>query len=206
LINGRWPIRLPDHRADWHEERPWWEANRLADMYAHRNRIRSIIDVGSEEGDFTALHATWGWDVAWIDPSRPWLIQTLETIRANECLLGPSFLGFAASVDKLDGKIVEEPRFASLMEEDEIARITLDTFVSLTDFRPDALTIDVEGSELSVLHGAKQLLGERVYIWLSVHDCDPHAPVPSACHEFLRGFGYQDQWLGSLHEHWYRFW
>lgn len=208
LGNSRWPIKLPDHRARFHEERPWWEAARLADMYAWVNRhgTGAILDVGSEEGDFTALYAFWGLEVAWIDPSKAWFIQTMDIFTENDLPVGPSFIGFAASTDKLEGKVVEEARFAVLEEEDQIARIRLDTFADLTDFWPDYITMDVEGSELAVLAGAPNLLTVGAVWWISVHDCDPHAALPSQVHEVMRDYGYRDQWLGSLGEHYYRFW
>jgi hypothetical protein len=59
LINGRWPLLLPDHRA----ARPswgWWEATRLAAMHHFIQPGDVVYDVGAEEGDFPCLFSTWG--------------------------------------------------------------------------------------------------------------------------------------------------
>lgn len=51
-----------------------------------------------------------------------------------------------------------------------IQTITLDTFCSEADLRPDLVKIDVEGAELMVLRGAAKLLGESCpTIILAVH-------------------------------------
>ena len=220
-INGRWPIILPDHRADFHEDRPWWEAARLADMYdslkaAHIDRFAHlapdhstppprVLDVGSEEGDLTALFATWGCEVAFIDPSRAWRDQTLDTLRANGVNAPISFTGLADNYNYIEGKPVDEPRFVTMDE--KVARITLDTFCEWFDFRPDAVTMDVEGAELRVLQGSDMLLTEDVVWWIAIHeDVDPHATTPSKIHAFMRERGFDDQFLAYDHEFHYRFW
>ncbi|MDZ7742995.1 MAG: FkbM family methyltransferase [Bacteroidota bacterium] len=163
-----------------------------------------VLDVGSEEGDFTALYASWGADVAFIDPSMPWITQTIDTLRANDLDVGPSFTGLVDDYNYIEGKRVEERRFVTMDE--KVARIRLDTFCEWFDFWPDAVTMDIEGAELQALRGAPMLLSENVVWWISVHECDPHALNPSKVHEFMRERGFKDQWLGSLGEHHYRFW
>lgn len=208
LINGRWPIILPDHRADFHEARPWWEAARLADMHAWlaTDQMRQgpleprILDVGSEEGDLTALYASWGCKVSFIDPSEPWVYQTLETLEANGLVFWYCNTAFAGPASQ-GGRAVRETRFAVRSEESAIAVTTLDE-VPLVD----AVTIDVEGDELAVLAGATNLLKQGVVWWISIHgDVDPHAETPSSVHAYMREFGYKDQWLGHQHEWFYRF-
>lgn len=207
-INGRWPIKLPDHRADFHDERPWWEAARLADMYAWTRASYSdkkggvLIDVGSEEGDLTALFASWGWNVAFIDPSQDWIKQTHAIFAENGLTPGPSFIGLADNVFK-PGTPVTEARFVTIDE--PAPRMELDRFANWLDRTPDAVTMDVEGSELRVLEGATQLLKEDVVWWISVHDADPHAAMPSKVHELMRDHGYDDQFLAYDHEFHYRF-
>lgn len=218
LVNGRWPLILPDHRADFHEVKPWWEAARLADMWWELDGTlgkqrtwrpdlpQNILDVGSEEGDLTALYASWGAEVAFIDPSKPWIYQTMDILRANGLPLGPSFMGLADNYNALELPAVDETRFVTMDE--DVRRIRLDTFVSQSGFMPDAVTIDVEGSELRVLEGAGNLLTENIVWWVSIHgDVDPHNVLkPSAVHAFMRERGFKDQWLGHQHEWFYRFW
>lgn len=204
LINGRWPIILPDHRADFHEERPWWEAARLADMYAHlHDSGQALVDVGSEEGDLTALYASWGVWVYFIDPSAPWVEQTHDTFEANNLEPYGSHSGFADHETR-PGHVIETPRFGVLEVESSVDRVSID---DLELMRVDALSIDVEGSELRVLRGAERTLAEQSpIVWVSIHEpCDFDARTPSKVHEYMRTLGYKDQFLAYDHEWHVRF-
>lgn len=216
-INGRWPLKLPKHRARFHEEHPWWEAARLADMFwqldgalgkqrSWRSYLpQTLLDVGSEEGDLTALYASWGFSVAFIDPSKAWISQTISTLRENGLDVGPSFIGLADDHLEVSNRIVTEARFVTMDE--QVPRITLDHFCGFNGFKPDAVSMDVEGAELRVLEGAEDLLSEDVVWWISIHgDVDPHAETPSEVHRFMRNHGYDDQFLAYDHEWHYRFW
>lgn len=215
-INGRWPLFLPQHRIEFHEGRPWWEAARLSDMYHALSdlitddpngygRQPRLIDVGSEEGDLSALYASWGCEVSVIDPSRPWIQQTLDIFEANRLVSPMTFTGFAADHTDLELGWANDKGFARLEERPDIARIKLDDWLKFIDF-PDAVTMDVEGAEDVVLAGATNLLAQGCVWWISIHgDVDPHASMPSAIHETMRGYGYKDQWLGHQHEWFYRF-
>lgn len=83
LINGRWTLLLPEHRAarpqwgDWIDgagrARHGWEAERLASMHANLRPGDVVYDVGAEEGDLPALWASWGCHVVLAEPNpRVW--------------------------------------------------------------------------------------------------------------------------------------
>lgn len=59
LINERWEMWLPDHRAAFHESHPGWEHARLDSMSKNIQPGMVVYDVGAEEGDFSALIANW---------------------------------------------------------------------------------------------------------------------------------------------------
>lgn len=59
LLNGRWPLILPEHRAARPEWATGWETERLASMHANLLPGDVVVDVGTEEGDISALLASW---------------------------------------------------------------------------------------------------------------------------------------------------
>lgn len=59
LINGKWPLVLPRHRAERAEWQSGWEPERLDSMYANLRPGMVVYDVGTEEGDLSALFAMW---------------------------------------------------------------------------------------------------------------------------------------------------
>jgi len=67
-----------------------------------------------------------------------------------------------------------------------VAALTLDDTFS-NGMSIGVLKIDVEGHELNVLQGAKQMLGARL-----VRDCvfESHEPYPSPVTNILEGYGY----------------
>lgn len=71
FINERYPIRLLDHRVEFHRVRPKWESERLESMYAIVQKGWTIFDVGAEEGDFTALYRSWVGDTGLIVAVEP---------------------------------------------------------------------------------------------------------------------------------------
>lgn len=195
-INGNWDLILPRHRAEraeWHTD-AGWERERLDSMHAHLEPGMTIIDVGAEEGDFPGLWASWGCRVALIEPKA----ETWSNIRAvwdGNRFLPPRamFVGFASDVTDLHpadpylpatgyhlgsgwpacayGEVIADHGFAHLSEQaDSIPQTTLDDFAARSGFVVDAVTIDVEGSELRVLHGAARILTVyRPHVWVSVH-------------------------------------
>ena len=57
LLNGKWDLTLPDHRPpQWVDG---WEVERLDAMHAVIRPGDTVIDVGTEEGDMSALCAQW---------------------------------------------------------------------------------------------------------------------------------------------------
>lgn len=60
-INGQWPLLLPDYRADrieWTSE-AGWERERWDSIAANVGPGDVVYDVGTEEGDLTALLSRW---------------------------------------------------------------------------------------------------------------------------------------------------
>lgn len=223
LINRRWSLKLPPHRASvprW----DWWEKERLAYARAIIRPGDVVWDVGAEEGDMSALWALWGARVVMLEPSPkawPFIRRTFE---ANGFTPTRCFAGFASDVTDLhparldvdavlDGvwprcasdEGVPEFGFRSLAEaRDSTPQIRLD---DLDAPAPNLVSMDVEGGEYTVLLGASRILEEVRPIWLvSVHpeflrDSFGHTADDVLCHFELRD--YEIQLLAVDHEHHY---
>lgn len=192
VVNRRWDLRLPDHRHDFHVQNPMWEAEHLASMHDRIPPGSLVIDVGAEEGDLAGLFASWGHSVALVE-CKPESWANIRAVWELNDLPHPAgmFVGFASDVTDLhppnrypgaDGYRLApdgwpaasrgEPgpcAFAHLAQQtDSIPQTTLDDFAE--GFTVGAVTIDTEGSELRVLHGAGRILAEdRPHVWVSVH-------------------------------------
>jgi len=57
-INGRWNLLLPEHRAA-RPEWTGWEVERVQSMHANLRPGMVLYDIGTEEGDLSALYASW---------------------------------------------------------------------------------------------------------------------------------------------------
>lgn len=198
-----------------------------------------IIDVGVEEGDLTALWSLWGCDVIMVEPN-PRVWPNVRAIWQANDLRPPRdwWVGFAGDRDDDDreewdhehvhtpamkdddyawpacayGPVIGDHAFLHLSQHPHVPALTLDTLVDNggDPYRIDAITMDVEGSELTVLRGAAGILTrDRPLVWVSVHSdvrwMDENYPMDKRDDvlEFMAGFGYRAEWLAMDHEeHW----
>lgn len=190
LINDRWTLLLPEHRAA-RDSWPTWEKERLAAMHDTIRPGDVVVDIGAEEGDFPGLWASWGADVVLFEPNpRVWPnIRAIWEANGFRPPLG-WFVGFASDETDLNpphcdvraepvdgwpacayGPIIGNHGFRHLAEQtDTTPQVTLDDWCAEHGIRPDVLTIDVEGSELRVLRGADRLLYEdHPTVFVSIH-------------------------------------
>jgi len=187
VVNGRWEIELPIHRADREE---WytlegWEKKRLIHMNDQIKEGDVLYYIGAEEGDMCGLAASWGANLVMIEPND----KVWPNIRAiwNANHFNPPtacFTGFAANKTDLKdkknlyinefppeamGDVIGDHGFKELAyESDVIPQVKIDDLNLLPP--PDIISIDVEGSEFEVLRGAEKTLKEyRPKIYLSLH-------------------------------------
>lgn len=186
MVNGRWPLRLPLHRAA-RDSWPWFEAARLSAIHEVVEPLSVVWDIGSECGDFAALCASWGADLVMVEPNPKAWPSALLTFDANQ-LTDPlaTWQGFAGAYDAngglpldpwppaADGDVVGDfGQYA--IGEDLAETVTLDTLgTAMTEYvearPPDVISIDVEGAELQVLRGARRVLTEdRPHLFVSIH-------------------------------------
>lgn len=228
LINGRWTLKLPKHRAERPEWVTGWEPERLDALWNEIKAMRInsaintkanpiVIDVGAEEGDMSALMASWGAEMYLIEPNKKVWPNIAAIFEANNLPLPWTFAGFAASATRIDdvdsqtithgfplaahGNISIEHGFNHLAENDQsIPKIAIDDLPM-----PDIITIDVEGSEYQVLKGAiKTLTIGSPTLFISVHPefmFHNHNEYEGDMHAWLRSLGYRGKHLAYDHEH-----
>lgn len=191
-----------------------------------------VYDIGAEEGDFPALWASWGAEVVMVEPN-PRVWPNIRAIfEANELtghVLG-WHVGFAGEVareasDEWEwqttrgphngwpecayGPVIGDHGFLVLPERPEVPVVTIDGLAVQFD-PPTVITIDVEGAELTVLRGARQVLSvDRPAVFVSVHldlpwvDEKYPGDTGDKVAEFMTGLGYEGRHLATDHEeHW----
>jgi len=234
-LNGKWDLTLPEHRAARPEWATGWEVERLDAM---RNVIKpgdTVIDVGAEEGDMSALCAQWAGptgSMILVEPN-PKVWPNIRAIWDSNDNLAPVykwFVGFAARTTELHpphddvkehwngqslsepfwpvcayGPLISDHGFRALYQQaDATPRIRLD---DLATDHVDVITMDVEGSELEVLNGARDVLtADHPVVFVSVHPqfmADQWNVHPLTLHDFMDKLGYDKTFLASDHEvHW----
>lgn len=236
-INGRWNLILPKHRHDRPEWATGWERERLDSMHANVKPGDVVIDIGTEEGDISALLASWvinhnDWansgGVVLMEPN-PRVWPNVRAIWEANGLPDPLgwWVGFAGPESELGtgdryenwngsddtwpvcatGAVIGDHGFCNLWERPDIDKITLDDLMVALDLKPDAITMDTEGSELRVLQGAERILTEdRPLVWISVHpefSVDMYGTTRLDLLRHMQARDYICRWLATDHEeHW----
>lgn len=231
LINGRWSLLLPEHRAV-RPEWPVWEKERLGSMYENIKPGDIVFDIGSEEGDFPALFATWGAQIVWFEPN-PYVIPNMRVIwEANQLPMPRGyFVGFATNhTDEhpfAEEEIISQPErdgwpacaygevignhgFRNVIERyHDTPQIKIDDYCKKHDIWPDLVTMDVEGAEFEVLKGAEEVLRTRKpLVYVSIHPtfiAQDYPYTDAAIHEFMSALGYIGEHLITDHEQHFRF-
>lgn len=231
VLNGQWPLLLPQHRADRYEwtHPPYWEPERLAAMFDCIVPGDLVYDVGSEEGEFGALAALWGADVVCIEPNPKAWPNTRAIYEENGLTsrVRGWFVGFAGEEIRVRpawdaehvgdgpwpacayGPIIGAHDFCVIVERPDIPITTIDRLAELYG-PPTVITMDCEGAEAIILRGAhRTLLEHRPRVYLSAHTDEQwlRDKFPDGTTEgiaaVLEPAGYQGRLLAVDHEeHW----
>lgn len=211
LINDKWHILLPEHRAA-RPEWDWWEKERLQSMKDTVKPGDVVYYVGSEEGDMCGLLAMWGAKLVLFEPNDKVWPNTKAIWDANNLEKPIAFInGFASDETKngnavimdwpesASGEVIHDHGFKELKAEDpEIPQIKID---DLKLPPPDMISLDVEGAEGRVLRGAEQIL--RKYhprIYLSLHYeflYRQYGQLHFDLMDWIKGLGYKETYLGN---------
>jgi len=226
MINERWPIWLPPHRAA-RPEWPWWEKERLAAMHDTIEDGMVVWDIGAEEGDLPALYATWGADLCLVEPN-PLVWPNIRYIfNQNHLDLPRWFVGLCSDKVDLDpaeldfdpgsardgwplvahGPIIGDHGFRHIFDGQPTTPTTTIDRLREGWPAPDVVTMDVEGGEFHVLRGASKVLAEdRPVVFVSIHPQfmkQMYGESDLALHAWMTGYDYTAAFLGADHEqHW----
>jgi FkbM family methyltransferase len=190
-INGKYELFLPEHRAmrpEWKIENGGWEVSRIEAMLQRITKRDVVFDIGTEEGDISALIAKYtGCQMVLFEPNdRVWSCLK-ATWEANDLFRPLEFFsGFIGSVGKegvmtewddikMDELIVDHG-FKQLYESyPSVPVARLDDWCVASGTYPTVITMDVEGSEFEVIKGAKEILREHSpLIFMSIHGAFMH--------------------------------
>lgn len=221
VLNGRYKIVLPQHRA----ERPeWynasgWEKARLDAMHDRINNKSVVYYVGSEEGDMPALCQLWGAKMVLFEPNPKVWSNTKAIWKANKLESPMTFQGFCSTETRIidsknwlqkgfpvcaDDEIIAAHGFKELDKEaDSYNQIRIDDVVKQY-LPPTMITIDVEGAEGHVLRGAINTLKDhKPTIVLSLHPeflITQYKEWGAELRGWIKDLGYRETLLDYQHE------
>lgn len=217
-INQRWSLLLPQHRA----QRPgwaWWERDALSYLHAVIRPGDVVWDVGAEEGDLSALYASWGAEVVLFEPSPSSWVWIRQTFAANDlpargcvmALVGNEQVGDVGDITDWPAAAFgdEHPDFGfrHLNEKTEDHPVVmLDTVSPPT---PHVVVMDIEGAEYQALLGAQQLINQiRPIFMISVHPefmRERYGDTPDDLLCMMELANYDCHYIGYDHERHYLF-
>lgn len=227
LINDRWTLELPPHRAARPEWVTGWERQRLDRMYEVIEPGQTVFDIGTEEGDLTGLYSLWGAEVVMFEPN-PYVWPNIRWIWEANQLRPPLgwFAGFAADTTDLApsnieavfleadqdgwpaaayGPLIGDHGFRVVTQRaHDTPRVMLDDWVLDHSILPDVVTLDCEGAELRIMRGAAGLLQSvKPTVFMSVHErfmIDEYGDHPKHLWDFMYSMGYEAELLYWDHE------
>lgn len=236
VINGQWELLLPEHRAaraEWTSD-AGWERERLDSMHAHIRPGDLVFDIGTEEGDLSALYATWvgpEGGVCLFEPTdRTWPnVRAIFEANGLTSRIKGIWAGFASDQtvpadgrsgdpnEQRDGwpvsaygPVIGDHGFSVIVERPDFPQVRLDDYASERGLTPDVITMDVEGAELRVVRGAERILNEvRPLLWISEHPqfmVDTFGDSQADLHKFVEGCGYRSTLLATDHEQHHFYW
>lgn len=233
LVNGKWNLSLPDHRAartEWISNKGW-ERMRLDAIHDLVKPGMVVFDIGTEEGDMSALYQMWGATVVPFEPN-PLVWPNIRAIwEGNKLATPPAYwVGFASDTTIKDppqmepifswperdgwpacayGEVIGDHGFRNVCERfHDTPQTSIDDFATEHNLWPDIITIDVEGAELVVLRGAVKALERDVTVFVSIHPDimkQAYQHTKEQLISFMQELGYQDEFLETDHEEHWRF-
>ncbi len=214
-LNYEYSLMLPVPLADW-DVFDYWECERVESMSKNLDRDDILFDVGAERGWMSVVFAKFC-SVFLIEPTKEFWPNIRETWKTNikeepvGCYSG--LIGNNTDDDLRDfswpkeskGELIDVNKYEYLNQNSGgIKRMKLDDLVERSGVVPTAITIDVEGAELIVLHGAEKALKENdLKVWVSIHPDlmrKSFRHTEADIHKFMGELGYFGEHLATDHE------
>lgn len=231
---GGYRVLAPHFLVDGHP-RTSWETARFNHMERHLRPGMTLFDIGSEQGYQSVIYARFvggGENMVLMEPvpqvwpnaKATWIANGLRNPKATYC----GFVSDRSWVSDFhdfptgyrDGwpecahsdTLLEATKYRYVGEHPHCTdSITLDDFVDLTGIAPDAITMDIEGYEPTVIAGGIETIHRhRPLIWMSVHDPSFNGnnillkftgnDQISAMHQTLSSMGYVCEVISQDHE------
>ena len=227
LINGKWKLKLPESSAkEWLDNmrthKGIWEGERLDELNKEIKQGSVVYYIGAYKGDMAALLETWGAKLVVMEGTAGFWPLIKETWELNKLKSPVGFFSGlvsnrttiqAVKKDLTTWPTRSEPfvewqtGFAHLAESAGVfPEVSVNDFRLITDIVPDIITVDVEGSELEVMKGAKEtLLKYHPTLILSIHPefmFHNHNVYERELHDLIEESGYdKGKHLAYDHEH-----
>lgn len=213
---------LPEPLASW-DVWEYWERPRVHSLCDHLEQGMVLFDIGTEQGWCNLVYAQFVGpeNMVLIEPTQEFWPGIKATWQKNgypdpaacyDGLLSDKTTDSRTSFDPwpvaCDGDLIDRNKYQYVHEHEAgILEMRLDDLVWFGNTVPDAITIDVEGAELLVLHGAENTLREwHPKVWVSVHPdlmARDYGTGPDELHAFMESLGYRGEHLATDHEqHW----
>lgn len=227
-INGVWPLVLPDSSADeWidnmeHHHNTWEMPRLLMLEKLIKAGKKRVLYIGAYKGDMAALLASWGAEMALVESTpafwtliqETWDLNKLPKPKAmfsglisRETKNVPAFVFDewpTRTAEYIEGA-VGFTHLAESKNDPTFPQITIDEICQRTQFEPDIITMDIEGSELEACYGALNLISHQKSIWmLSVHPefmFHNHDTYERELHDLFRNNKFKGTWIDYDHEH-----
>lgn len=220
----RYAVVMPKWLSEW-DVFANWEKARFLSMEAELDRGDVLIDIGTELGWQSIIYAKFVGEenMVLVEPAREFWPNIMQIWRQNfdkaplaccsnlfsDKTTSNWTLGKGLFPAEAEGMPVDKVAYRYIHEHgNRMPQMKVDDYCRLAKIKPNALTIDTEGSELLILRGAEKVLKRYdLKVWVSVHPdmaLADYSIEPNAIFEFMDSCGYDASHLGTDHEeHWY---
>jgi FkbM family methyltransferase len=177
-----------------------------------------IFDIGSEQGEFSALLAKETPNVHLFEPTPEMWANLNGIFKANELPEPHCFHGFVSDktsesvkygqgFEPCGGEIQHESMFSVIIERLEIQNTTIDDYVTATKCVPNIIMMDIEGAEVLAVKGAQATLSQfSPTIYVSLHPdifIERFGVTQPELFDLMSKYGYSWTFLHYDHEcHW----